>query len=63
MELKPSEIRESCVKAKKLYRLGSAVLKNASLCMTVHHVREYTPRIILIEQWIGVSGGVIGETL
>ena len=31
-------------------------------CITVHHVREYMRRIILIER-IGNSGGVIGETL
>ena len=32
-------------------------------CVNVHHVREFTQRIILIEERIGVSGGVIGETL
>ena len=34
--------------------------KNVS---TVHHVREFMNRIILIEERIRVSGGVIGETL
>ena len=31
-------------------------------CITVHHVREFMNRIKLIEERIGVSGAVIGET-
>ena len=32
-------------------------------CVTLHHVREYMRRIILIEERIEASGGAIGETL
>ena len=32
-------------------------------CVHLHHVQEFMHRVILIEERIGVSGGVIGETL
>ena len=32
-------------------------------CINVHYVREYVRRIMIIEERIGPTGGVIGETL
>ena len=51
-------VRELRAKATKLYRLGSAVFKKR---ITVHRVQECMRRVILKEERIGVSGGVIGE--
>ena len=41
----------------------STRVRSVEECVTMHHVREFTHRIIMIEERIGVSGGVIGETL
>ena len=38
-------------------------VRSVEECIAVHHVREFMHRVITIEGRIGVSGGVIGETL
>ena len=44
-------------------REGQKALSTRVRSVTMHHVREFTHRIITIEERIGVSGGVLGETL
>ena len=53
-----------CIPLREL-REGQEALSTrvSSVEESVHHVREYMRRIILIEQRVGVNGGVIDETL
>ena len=41
----------------------STRVRSVEECINLHRVREFVRRIIVIEERIGVSGGVICETL
>ena len=51
------------MKATNFYHQLVARVSSVEECSNLHHVREFTRRIIVIEERIGVNGGVIGETL